>query len=347
MWISHLELEWEIPEYRAFVSALSRSRTVIRYDRLGTGLSDRPDAPGSEVETLAALVDALGLERCSLLGISWGAVTAVAYAARHPERVRALALVGGFARGEETAPAALREALVATVRAHWGAGSRALSDVWIPGADAELRDRFARLQREAATAEVAADTLEAIYAADIRREAAAVTAPALVAHRRDERAIPYASGRDLAACLPQSVFVPLEGQIHVPWLGDAASVLTAVNEFLAAHDPPPAAAAARAPYPSRPPAAGAARLPAAAPSPPAAATAPPLAATPRAPATPLSRREREVLRLVADGLGDAEIAARLIVSPHTVHRHVANIRAKLRQPTRAAAAAYAARNGLI
>jgi ATP/maltotriose-dependent transcriptional regulator MalT len=62
---------------------------------------------------------------------------------------------------------------------------------------------------------------------------------------------------------------------------------------------------------------------------------------------PLSEREREILRLVADGLSDVEISQRLVVSPHTVHRHMANVRSKLRQPSRAAAVAHAAREGLI
>jgi pimeloyl-ACP methyl ester carboxylesterase/DNA-binding CsgD family transcriptional regulator len=329
LWVSHLEREWEFPEYRTFVRALAQSRTVIRYDRLGTGLSDREVVADSELETLVALVDGLGLDACSLLGMSWGATTAVAFAAQHPRRVRSLALVGGFARGEEIAPPALRSALVATVRAHWGAGARALSDVWLPGADADLRDRFARLQRAAASAEVAAATLEAIYATDVRALAATVATPALVVHRRDDHAMPHALGRELAASLQQARFVTLEGNLHLPWLGDTAAVLNALDEFLDRHDPPPMAA------PAASAAVGA--------SPPVAAPASPRTAG----ATPLSGREREVLRLVAEGLGDAEIAARLVVSPHTVHRHVANIRTKLGQPTRAAAAAYAARNGLI
>ena len=324
---------------------------MIRYDRLGTGLSDREVVAESELETLVALVDALGLDACSLLGMSWGATTAVAFAAQHPRRVRSLALVGGFARGEEIAPLALRSALVATVRAHWGAGARALSDVWLPGADADLRDRFARLQRAAASAEVAAATLEAIYATDVRALAATVATPALVVHRRDDHAMPHALGRELAASLQQARFVTLEGNLHLPWLGDSAAVLDALDEFLDRHDPPPAAAPASppalgaAPPAAAPPRAAAPRAAAPA-APPAAGAAAP--ASPRDPgATPLSDREREVLRLVAEGLGDAEIAARLVVSPHTVHRHVANIRTKLGQPTRAAAAAYAARNGLI
>src|ERR671917_2013087 len=149
LWISHLELEWGFTEFRAFIVALARRRTVIRYDRIGTGLSDRPSADPdltveTELRTIEAIADALALEQLSLLGISWGGCTAAAFAARHPERVRSLALVGAYAHGERIAPGRLREAMVATVRAHWGAGSRLLADVWVPRADAGTRERFAR-----------------------------------------------------------------------------------------------------------------------------------------------------------------------------------------------------------
>jgi pimeloyl-ACP methyl ester carboxylesterase/DNA-binding CsgD family transcriptional regulator len=308
-WISHLELEWSFDELRAFVSALARLRTVVRYDRLGTGLSDRPAPEPSlelEVRTVAAIADALGIDELSLLGISWGGCTAAAYAARHPERVRAVALVGAYANGAEIAPTGLREAMVASVRAHWGAGSRVLADVWLPSADADTRERFARLQRVAAKPETAAAMLEAVYRADLRDILPKVRAPALVVHRRDDRAMPFAQGRELASLLHDARLVALDGDLHPPWLGDSEAVLGAVGGFL--DDRHPAHARADG---------------------------------------PLSEREREVLQLVADGLSDAEIARRLIVSPHTVHRHVANIRSKLGQPSRAAAAAYAARRGLI
>jgi pimeloyl-ACP methyl ester carboxylesterase/DNA-binding CsgD family transcriptional regulator len=314
LWISHLELEWGFDEFRAFIVALARRRTVIRYDRIGTGLSDRASAAPdltveAEVRTIEAVADALGLGQLSMLGISWGGCTAAAFAARHPERVRCLAVVGACAQGERIAAPPLREAMLATVRAHWGAGSRLLTDVWLPGADAHTRERFAQLQRAAATAELAAAALDAVYRTDVRDVLPQVRAPALVVHRREDRAMPFANGRELAALLPQARLVALDGDLHPPWLGDSAAVVAALTAFLDAHDPASAA-----------------------------------------PATddgPLSDREREVLRLVADGLSDTEIARRLIVSPHTVHRHVANIRSKLRQPSRAAAVAYAAREGMI
>ena len=321
LWISHLELEWRSAEFRAFVTALARDRTVVRYDRLGTGLSDRDTANlefglEAELRTLQAVADAAGAQELSLLGISLGGCTAAAFAARHPERVRCLALVGAFANGATIAPAPLREALVATVRAHWGAGSRALSDIWLPGADADTREHFAALQRASAGADVAAALLESAYRADVRDVLPGVGAPALVLHRREDRAMPFAAGRELAALLPDARLVALDGELHPPWLGDRDTVLAALLAFLAEHDP------TRRRKPVQSPG-GAAE------------------------GGLLSAREAEVLRLVADGLSDGEIADRLIVSPHTVHRHMANIRAKLNQPSRAAAAVHAARLGLI
>jgi pimeloyl-ACP methyl ester carboxylesterase/DNA-binding CsgD family transcriptional regulator len=314
LWISHLELEWGFADFRAFVDVLARDRTVVRYDRLGTGLSDRPDALDisldTEVRTIAAVADAAGLAELSLLGVSWGASSAAAFAAAFPDRVRSLALVGSYARGSQVAPEALRAAMVDTVRAHWGAGSRVIADVWMPGADAVMRDRFARLQRAAATPEVAAEMLELVYRTDMRDVLARVRAPALVIHRREDRAMPFEQGREVASLLPDAQFVAAEGSAHPPWLGgDTAAILTAIRRFLGPGASPAAAEVV--------------------------------------PDSPLSAREAEVLRLVAEGLSDADIAARLIVSPHTVHRHVANIRTKLGQPSRAAAAAYAARRGLI
>jgi len=316
-WLGHLEHEWAVPEYRAFVTALAADHTVIRYDRLGIGLSD-PGPAGAHAHTdteagrLAELLDGLGLGRVALLGLSWGGCVALAFAARHPDRVSGVATVGALVSGADVAPADLRAAIAAAVRAHWGAGSRVLADIWIPGTDAATRDRFARLQRMSAPAEVAASSLEAVYETDVRPWYADVAVPALVAHRRRDRAVPFASGRELAAAIPGARFVPLDGDVHLAWLGDAGQVLDAVLPFLREVSHAGEHLAGAAPDDAV-----------------------------------LTDREREVLRLVAAGLADAEIASRLQLSPHTVHRHVANIRTKLGQPSRAAAVAHAGRLGLI
>jgi DNA-binding NarL/FixJ family response regulator len=133
-----------------------------------------------------------------------------------------------------------------------------------------------------------------------------------VVHRRGDRAIPYRLGRELAATIPAAMLIPLDGNAHFPWAGDVPSVARALRSVLAPN---------------------------------ASDAAPVLGEEP--PAALLSRREREVLALVAQGLSDQEIAQQLVVSYHTVHRHVANIRHKLGRGSRTAAVAEAARLGLL
>ena len=151
--------------------------------------------------------------------------------------------------------------------------------------------------------------LELVYRLDVRRHLPRVHQPTLVVHRRDDRAVPYRLGREVAAAIPGATFIPLQGSAHFPWHGDVDSVVRACREGLApersSHD----------------------------------ASAPEQ--------VPLSSREREILALVARGLNDREIAEQLLLSSHTVHRHVANIRRKLGRTSRTAAVAEAARLGLL
>jgi DNA-binding CsgD family transcriptional regulator len=151
--------------------------------------------------------------------------------------------------------------------------------------------------------------LELVYRNDVRADLEHVRAPTLVVHRRADRAIPYRLGRELAAAIPGARLIPVEGSAHFPWAGDMPSVARAMRSMLA-----PEAPARVAGEPGEP---------------------------------VLSAREREVLALVATGLSDREIAERLVVSHHTVHRHVANIRRKLGRGSRSAAVAEAARLGLL
>jgi DNA-binding CsgD family transcriptional regulator len=134
-----------------------------------------------------------------------------------------------------------------------------------------------------------------------------VAVPTLVVHRRGDRAIPVEQGRELAARIPGARFVALPGRDHFPWVGDVDGVLRTILPFLGSPAPPATDAIDN----------------------------------------PLSDREREVLTLIALGLSDAQIAGQLVVSPHTVHRHVANVRRKLHQPSRASAVAEASRRGWL
>ena len=314
-WFGHLELDWRDPATRDFFEAIATGHTLIRYDRLGTGLSDRtrpPETVTLEEESLAltALLDHLGVDSGAMLGVSYGGCVAIALAASDPARVERLILYGSYANGAGVAPTAVQKSVTDLIRSHWGLGSRVLTGLFAPEADAELTARYSAYQRESASGETAAEMLELVYETDVRSEASALEVPTLVLHRREDHAIPFALGRELAALIPGARFVELEGQWHRPWEGDTESVIAPVREFLGVA---PARREARRDDT----------------------------------AEQLSGREREVLSLVADGLSDKEIAERLVLSPHTVHRHVANVRTKLRQPSRAAAAAHAARKGLI
>ena len=309
-WCSHLVLNWQDPAFREYISRLARLHTVIRYDQPGRGASEPDVDPPTDLEHEAAIVlglfDELGLDRADVLGASSGSGVAAAFAAAHPSRVSHLVLYGAFALGEEIAPAPARQAMLEAVSAHWGLGSRLLADIFVPGASNSERDQFAAFQRQSARREQAHDALAATYRLDAREALSRIKVPTTVLHRRDDRAVPFALGVDVAKRVPHASFVALEGEDHFPWLGDSGGVADATLRGLGHH------------VATRPPAPG-----------------------PQA----LTEREREILELVAEGLTDAQIGERLVLSPHTVHRHVANARVKLGVRSRAAAAAAVAVRG--
>lgn len=335
-WMSHLELNWRDPRFRAYIGALARHRTVIRYDSPGTGLSaDGPPPSGDleeEVAALGAVIEAAGADPVDLFAGSSGAPIGVAYAAANPEAVGVLSIYGGYASGAAIADESARKVIVGLVREHWGLGSRVLADVFIPSATAAEREAFVEFQREASSAERAAASLEAVYRHDVTDRLGQVPPGAVVLHRRDDRAIPFERGRELAAGLPDATFVPLPGDDHFPWFGDPGPLLEASLKALGV-EAGAASLVGREHEAERSPKGDAG------------ATEP--GATEAADVEELTKRETEVLTLVAGGLSDREIADRLILSPHTVHRHVANVRTKLGLPTRAAAVAAAAKRGLL
>jgi pimeloyl-ACP methyl ester carboxylesterase/DNA-binding CsgD family transcriptional regulator len=321
-WMANLELNWREPRFRAFVEAQGRHRTVIRYDPPGAGLSTDggarvPDLEG-ETAALGAVVEAAGGGPVDLFAGSSGAPVGISYAAAHPDRVGRLVLYGGYACGAEIADERSRRAIVGLVREHWGLGSRALADVFMPGASAPERERFVEFQRQASSAEQAAASLEAIYGFDVSARLGEVRPGAIVLHRREDRAIPFELGQKLAAGLPAATFVALDGDDHFPWFGDFDQFLAVAFDALGIEERPS----------------------------PAPRTRPAPVTTPTADGD-LTARETEILALVAAGLSDREIAERLVLSPHTVHRHVANVRTKLGLPTRAAAVAAATQRGLL
>jgi class 3 adenylate cyclase/pimeloyl-ACP methyl ester carboxylesterase len=224
-WMNHLEYDWESPIWRHLFRGLAREHTLIRYDARGNGMSDwdvdelSVDAWVSDLETV---VDAAGIERFPLLGISQGCAVSVAYAVRHPERVSHLVLYGGFALGgKKRAPAEKerRDAMTTLMRLGWGADSPVFRQMFtgsfIPGATHEQQDFFNELQRRTTSPECAARYFDVAGDIDVSELLARVTVPTLVMHARGDLIAPFEAGRQLAAGIPGAHFIALQGQNHL------------------------------------------------------------------------------------------------------------------------------------
>jgi pimeloyl-ACP methyl ester carboxylesterase/predicted amidohydrolase len=244
-WISHLGVLWENPGFQRFITALAQHNTVVWFDRQGCGFSrrDRVDfSLDEDVLDLETVLAQLPAQPVSLFAVSCAGPVAVMFAARHPERVANLVLYGTYATGARCGPEGVRQSVIAMVRASWGLGARLLTELFIPAAGAAppgTAEWFARLQRESASAEMAARLLEALYAADVLALLPSVRSRTLVLHRRGDRAIPERAGRELAAGIAGARFVELAGDIHLPWLGDTEQVLAATAAFLEQPAPAP------------------------------------------------------------------------------------------------------------
>jgi pimeloyl-ACP methyl ester carboxylesterase len=225
-WMSHLEHEWRSPVWSHWLHELARGRTLIRYDQRGNGLSDRDVADISFeafVRDLETVVDASGLERFPLIGISQGCAVAVAYAARHPERVTKLVLIAGFVRGWRVRNiprmTAAMEAMMTLMRHGWGTAHPAFrqtfTTMFFPDADLATMHEFNELQRRTTSPDHAARLLSAFGDFEAMDQLARVRAPTLVAHSRHDGLIPLAWGREIAAGIPGARFVTLESRNHL------------------------------------------------------------------------------------------------------------------------------------
>jgi class 3 adenylate cyclase/pimeloyl-ACP methyl ester carboxylesterase len=226
-WMTHLEFDFETPIWRHLYAELSRDRTLIRYDARGNGLSDR-DVEEVSCETfvsdLEAVVDAANLDRFALLGISQGCAVSVAYAARHPERVTCLILLGGFVlgrakRARSEAETEQEAAMLTLMRLGWGEENPAFRQLFtsrfIPDATKEQADWFNELERISISPEDAVRNRTATNNFDVSTLLALVSVPTLVMHARDDAVVPFEQGRRLAAGIPGARFVPLPSRNHL------------------------------------------------------------------------------------------------------------------------------------
>lgn len=226
-WLSHLEQDWESPVWSHLVREMSRDWTFVRYDERGCGLSDWcVEDLGFEswVRDLETVVDALGVERFALLGISQGAAVAIAYAVRHPERVSRLVLHGGYARGRlvrSDTPEMREEAEMMCRLALLGWGKQDASfrqfftTQFIPGGSHEQHQWFNEMERLSTSPENAARFMREFNVIDVRAELPRVSCPTLVLHSLRDVRVPFEEGRLLAAMIPGAEFVSIDSPNHL------------------------------------------------------------------------------------------------------------------------------------
>lgn len=332
-WFTHLEHDWTNPAMRPWVEDLSSRYRLLRFDQRGTGLSDRRVQEISfeaHVRDLEAVVDAAGYERFALLGLSQGAAFAVAYAARHPERVSHLILCGGFLRGwnlrhdrplEQAAPGASEERIepateryveTMLIRLGWEKADpsfrQVFSSQFMPDAPVEAIRSFNDFMPLTTSSETAATMYSMLGRVDVREDARRIQCPTIVLHARGDLRVPYQEGWLAANLIPGARFVTLETGNHLMMRDEPA--WRAFLEALADFYPPGATPLAAGTFPG------------------------------------LTCREGQVLELLAQGLDNAQIAARLEISEKTVRNNITRVFDKIGVENRSQAIVLARENGL-
>jgi pimeloyl-ACP methyl ester carboxylesterase len=310
------------PVWRHWWEALAAKHFFVRFDQRGSGLSDRtvPELSfASWVSDLECVVDAYGLERFVLFGMSQGGPIAVEYTARHPERVSHLIIIGGYARGwaQRGQPAEEQRALLTLIERGWATDNPAFRQIFtsqfMPDATADQMRWFNDLERASSSPENALLFQKEVGNINVTESARSLRVPTLVFHSRDDARVPVDQGRELAALIPTARLVLLPSNNHILLENEPAwpILLQELDAFLSASEP--------------------ARI------------LPGL----RAEVGGLTAREIDVLRLVALGLTDREISAELGVSVRTVGNHVRAILNKTGASNRTAAAMWAAKAGVF
>jgi len=312
--MSHLKFDWDSLVWRHWLSRLAQNHALIRYDLRGCGLSDRDRIEFSFekfVEDLEAVVAAAGIRRFALFGISGGGATAVAYAARHPDRVTHLVLHGTFGRGRLAAHPTAKQ--IEETELHLKAielgfesdnpGMRQFyPSIRMPDGNAEQYRAFNDLMRLATTSANYGKILRAYFLATAAEMAGQVRCPTIIFHSREDGVIPFDEGRSLAALIPGATFVPLESRNHL-LIEDEPAWRQFDNE-LSKFLPKPAIERDTSLLRS---------------------------------VDELTPRENDVLELVAQGLDNGAIGVQLGISERTVRNNVSIILSKLGIGSRAQA----------
>jgi DNA-binding SARP family transcriptional activator/pimeloyl-ACP methyl ester carboxylesterase len=244
-WLNHLEFDFDSPVWRHWIEGFSDGHSLLRYDERGNGLSDWQAELSFEafVDDLESVVDAAGLDRFDMLGISQGASVAIAYAVRHPHRVRRLIVYGGYATGwrmrATPAEVARRQAMLDLTREGWGLDNPAFrqmfTSLFLPHSSPEQQAWFNELQRMTTSPDNAEMLQRVLSRIDVRALLGKVAAPTLVAHTTLDAVVPFEAGRAIAARIPGARFMAIDSPNHLLMEEEPgwAKFLAAAKEFLA------------------------------------------------------------------------------------------------------------------
>ena len=248
----HRQLEWQIPEWRRWNEQLAERRMLIGYDSRGCGLSDRDATDFSldaQILDLEAVVDRLGLQQLALYASIHAGPMAIAYAARHPERISHLILWCTYARGSDYLQSPQIGAIRGLLKQDWQLYTETVAHVFLGWPEGKPARQFAAYLRESVTQEAAQAAFSVLGEVDVSPLLAQVRALTLVLHRRQVMFPVVDIARRLASGIPDARLALLEGSSAVPFLGDTEAVLAAIDEFLgegektiAAAEPPAAGA---------------------------------------------------------------------------------------------------------
>lgn len=238
-WVSHLALDWAEPRWVQWCERMAEFARLVRFDKRGTGLSDRPSGVQpveQRMEDAVAVLDAAGVERAHVLAWSDGGPLGLLLAVRHPDRVSSLVLYGTQACFHQTADypwggtAADAESGVREIEREWG--GLAFASFFAPTADAGFVERWAAYQRAGASPSAAADLNRMNTAIDVRAILPQIGVPTFVLSRRGDPIGPPAPASYIADHISGARFVELAGDDHVMWLGDVEALCSEIERFV-------------------------------------------------------------------------------------------------------------------
>jgi DNA-binding winged helix-turn-helix (wHTH) protein/pimeloyl-ACP methyl ester carboxylesterase len=242
-WVSHLEYFWQEPSFRRFLTRLASFSRLILFDKRGTGLSDRvplSDLPSLEqrMTDVQVVMDAVGSKRAALLGVSEGGPMCSLFAATYPERTLALVMLGTYAKRlwSEDYPWAptieQQEEFLEEMKRDWGGAVGLEARAPSVAADPQFREWWATYLRMGASPGAAIALTRMNAEIDVRHVLPSVRVPVLVLHRSGDHLLPVEGGRFVASLIPGTKYVELQGEDHLPFVGDQDAILDEIEEFL-------------------------------------------------------------------------------------------------------------------